>query len=140
MKAIIIYSSHTGTTKAFASAISEYLTGKGVENKVGSIDNYHREYLQSADLILLGCWTSGLFIIAQQPDRPWKHFAQRMAAVPDKKVVFFTTYKLATGSMFRKMESKLKGKISPPVAFIRSKGRELTGEHKASLDQLISNS
>jgi len=137
MKTIIIYSSHTGTTKGFASAIGDYLTENGVETKVGSIDNYDREFLQSADLVLLGCWTSGLMIFAQHPDKPWKHFAQRMPAVNDKKVILFTTYKIATGSMFRRMESKLKGKIGRPQAILKSKDRELTGKHKVILDKFI---
>ena len=137
MKASIIYNSHTGTTKAFASAIGKYLTEKGVENKVGSIDNYDRENLLSADLVLLGCWTSGLMFFAQHPDKPWKHFAMKTPDISDKKVALFTTYKLATGSMFRKMESKLEGKISRPQANIKSKVRELSEEHKAVLNGLI---
>jgi flavodoxin len=137
MKASIIYNSHSGTTKAFAEGIGRFLTEKGVENRVGSIDSYDKEYLQSADLVLLGSWTSGLMIIGQRPDRPWYYFAKRMPAINDKRVAFFTTYMLATGSMFRKMEKKLAGKISKPRALIRSKTRSLTGEHKAILEGLI---
>jgi len=138
MKASIIYNSHSGTTKGFAEAIGKYLAEKSVENSVGSIDNYDREYLQSADLVLIGCWTSGLMIIAQHPDRPWKHFAGKMPALSGKKVALFTTYKIATGSMFRKMEKILKGKIDKTDAVIKSKGRVLTEEHRAILDKLIS--
>ncbi len=138
MKASIIYNSHTGTTKKFAEEIGKFLIEKGIENSVGSIDSYDRDYLLEADLVLLGCWTSGLMIIAQHPDKSWHYFARRMTPVTGKKVALFTTYKLATGSMFRKMEKRLSGKIDKPQACIRSKSRMLTGEHRALLESLIS--
>jgi flavodoxin len=137
MKASIIYNSHSGTTKAFASAIGTYLSEKGIENRVGSIDNYNREFLASADIVLLGCWTSGLMIIAQHPDRPWQHFASRLPDLLGKRMGLFTTYKLATGSMFRRMEAKLKGKIDQPFVRIRSKARTLSPAHITLLDALI---
>jgi flavodoxin len=137
MKTSIIYNSHSGTTKALAIEIGNFLAEKGIENKVGSIDRYDRDYLQSADLVMLGCWTSGLMIIAQQPDRPWKYFAKSIPPINDKPVVFFTTYKLATGSMFRRMEKKLSGKIGKPVAIIKSKSRSLSDEHRAVLERLV---
>ncbi len=116
--------------------MGRYLDEKGAETRVGSIDSYDKEFLQSADFVMLGSWTSGLFFFAQHPDRPWHYFAEKMPAITDKKVALFTTYKLATGSMFRKMEKKLSGKISSPMAMLRSKSRELTAEHKSILDGL----
>ena len=137
MKASIIYNSHSGTTKALAIEISKFLSDRGIENEVGSIDRYDREYLRSADLVMLGCWTSGLMIIAQHPDRPWKYFAKRMSPINDKPVVFFTTYKLATGSFFRRMRKTLNGKISKPAAIIKSKNRSLSDENRAVLERLV---
>ena len=46
MKASIIYNSQHGTTKAYAEEISAFLTEKGVENKVSSVNNYDKKYLQ----------------------------------------------------------------------------------------------
>ncbi|MFH0759496.1 MAG: flavodoxin family protein [Bacteroidota bacterium] len=138
MKISIIYNSHTGTTKGFADAMGRYLNEKGAETMVGSIDSYDKEFMESADLVLLGSWTSGLFFFAQHPDRPWHYFAERMPAITEKKVALFTTYKLATGSMFRKMEKKLRGKINAPEAILKSKSRMLTAEHKSILDGLTS--
>jgi flavodoxin len=136
MKISIIYNSHTGTTKGFADAMGRYLEEKGAETRVGSIDSYDKEFMESAELVLLGSWTSGLFFFAQHPDRPWYYFAERMPAITEKRVALFTTYKLATGSMFRKMEKKLRGKINSPEAILKSKSRMLTAEHKSILDGL----
>ena len=137
MKVSIIYNSHSGTTKGFSEAIGKYLSEKGIENQVGSVGNYDKTYLQSADVVLLGCWTSGLMIIAQHPDGLWKKFTREMPAIREKRVGLFTTYKIATGSMFRKMEKLLAGKIDTTHAKIKSKGRLLTDEHKSAIDEFI---
>ena len=71
MKITIIYNSHSGTTMGFAKSIGKYMEDKEAEVQIGSIDNYDKEFLSSADLVLLGCWTSGLFFFAQHPDKPW---------------------------------------------------------------------
>ena len=60
MKTSIIYNSHSGTTKAYAEEIGNFLTGHGQECRVSSIEDYDREFLDLSDLVLLGCWTSGL--------------------------------------------------------------------------------
>lgn len=137
MKTSIIYNSHSGITKAFAEEIGKFLEGQGGEQKVASIFKYDREFLQSADVVLLGCWTSGLMFFAQYPEKVWKKFAREMPEIKGKTVALFTTYKILTGSMFRKMEACLEGKINPSPLIIRSKNRELTEKHKAQLKDLI---
>jgi hypothetical protein len=74
---------------------------------------------------------------AQHPDRPWKRFASEMPSIQGKAVALFTTYKIVTGSMFRKMETRLKDKSDPAVAHIKSKTRTLTEENIRQLEGLI---
>ena len=116
MKTSIIYNSHFGTTLAYAEEIGNFLSGKGIECKISSIDDYDKEYLRSSDLVMLGCWTNGLMIFAQHPDKAWKKFVEEMPDIRKKTLALFTTYKIATGSMFRKMEkilSEKSTKIAP---------------------------
>ncbi len=138
MKASIIYNSKSGITEAYAKEIGKFLSEEGVDNKVTSIHDYDKMYLQSADIVLLGSWTSGLFFFAQHPDKIWKEFAQEMPEVNTQALALFTTYKLTTGSMFRKMEAKLKGKINGSKMTIKSKNGKLTEINKAQLKDLIS--
>jgi flavodoxin len=140
MKASIIYSSHSGTTKAFAEAIGQFLCEKNMETRVESVSDYDEGFLQSAGLVLIGCWTSGLMFFAQHPDGQWKRFARHMPSIAGKPIALFTTYKLATGSMFRKMEARLKGKADPAKFAIRSKSGQLTDENVKQLESLITNS
>ena len=137
MKASIIYNSKRGTTKAYAEEIGKFLEENGVENQVESIDNYKIDNLQSADIIMLGCWTSGLFLFAQHPDKVWKHFAKSLPEVKNKKVCLFTTYKLATGSMFRNMETYLAEKTDKTFLYLRSKSSVLTEDNSNDLKQFL---
>ncbi len=137
MKTSIIYNSHSGTTLAYAEEIGNFLSGNGIDCKVSSIDDYDKEYLRSSDLVMLGCWTSGLMIFAQHPDRAWKKFVKEMPEIRNKTLALFTTYKIATGSMFRKMENLLADKSDPPEATLKSKSKQLTDENRSTLEGLI---
>ena len=137
MKTSIIYNSHSGTTLAYAEEIGTFLSDNGIECKVSSIDDYDKEYLRSSDLVMLGCWTNGLMIFAQHPDRAWKQFVADMPDIRNKPIALFTTYKIATGSMFRKMEKILAGKSDPPKAILKSRNKQLTDMNRSTLEVLI---
>jgi flavodoxin len=137
MKTSIIYNSHSGTTEAYAEEIGNFLSGKGIECKVSSIDDYDKEFLLSSELVMLGCWTNGLMIFAQHPDRTWKKFVEEMPDIRNKTLALFTTYKIATGSMFRKMEKILAGKSDPPKTVLKSRSKQLTDMNRSTLTDLI---
>ena len=137
MKTSIIYNSHSGTTKAYAEEIGSFISGSGIEFKISSIDEYDKEYLLSSDLVMLGCWTNGLMIFAQHPEKAWKKFVEEMPDIRKKTIVLFTTYKIATGSMFRKMEDILADKSDPPEAILKSRSKYLTHKNRSTLEVLI---
>ena len=107
-KALIIHHSKTGTTKKFGTEIAEFCKQKGIEAKVVSIDEFNQRELMKVEYLFLGCWTQGYFVFNQQPDKKWVEFANQLPVINNKQVVLFTTYKIATGSMFRKMKERLK--------------------------------
>jgi flavodoxin len=137
MKTSIIYNSQSGTTKAYAEEIGNFLSGNETECKIFSIDDYDKEFLRSSELVLLGSWTNGLMIIAQHPDRAWKNFVEEMPDIRNKTLALFTTYKIATGSMFRKMEKILADKSDRPKAILKSRSKELTDKNRSTLEVLI---
>ena len=136
-QAIIIYHSRTGTTKTYAEAIGEYLNRKGFETLVTSTIGFQEEMLNRADYIFFGCWTSGLMIMLQKPEKSWIEFAEKFPVNLDAKVALFTTYKVLTGSMFRNMYKELKGKFTPPALELKSRGPLLTEKNKRELDHYI---
>jgi len=136
-KAAIVFQSRTGITRAYAEEIESYLKSKGIEVISSSVRAYKDGMCEGADYLLLGCWTNGLMVMFQHPDREWNDFAKRFEKTGESKTILFTTYKILTGSMFRKMLKALEGKISKPYAELRSRNGTLSSADKKAIDDLI---
>lgn len=136
-KAIIIYQSKTGITRRFAENLGEYLRSKDVKSKVLSIHEYNDDLKDQVDLVLLGCWTAGWMIMMQTPDRHWIRFATQLPGLDNKKVMLFTTYKLATGRMFKKMRQYLEGKSADISLELKSKNGKINDKHRQLIDALV---
>lgn len=136
-KGLIIYDSKTGTTKKFSETINDYLKTKDAQAEIISVKEFKDDMVADKDFLLLGTWTHGLFIILQHPDKPWVEFAKNAPDMKNKKVALFTTYKVATGSVFKKMKKHLGNKIDDVLFTLKSKHGELTEEYKQQLDTLL---
>lgn len=136
-KALIAYLSKSGTTKYFAHNIGEYIKTNNIETTVSSIYDISPEHVAEYDIVLLGCWTHGLFIAFQHPTKEWVKWSKQLPNLNNKKVGLFTTYKLATGSMFKKMERSLIHTINNPVFSLKAKGEDLLQNHKSMIDEFI---
>jgi flavodoxin len=107
MKALVVYQSKEGTTKKMAEEIASELQHKNVDVKVGSIYDITHQDIDNADRLYVGCWTSGMILFNQGPDKDWMKFASNLPIGTEKKTTLFTTYKVATGSMFKRMRRAL---------------------------------
>jgi flavodoxin len=136
--AAILYHSKTGTTKRYADEISKYLQSKGLDTQVTSIQAYSEDMLNNVDYVLFGCWTNGLMVILQHPEKIWVDFAAKLPSKRDVKVALFTTYKILTGSMFRNMYKELKGNFAPPSLELKSRNGSLSEKDKQALENFIS--
>lgn len=132
--AAVVYRSSTGTTRRFAEAIAAHLGSRGVEAHAASIDDRDPASLAGVDLVLLGCWTSGLFVIGQHPDGPWVSWAGKLPDLQGARVALFTTYKLATGSMFRRMRAELARTGATIDLELKSRNGQLSADHQRQLD------
>lgn len=122
----------------YAEEIEEYLQKKGLEVVSISIREYKDGITDNADYLLMGCWTSGLMIFFQHPEKVWKEFASAFISTGNPGIILFTTYKFLTGSMFRKMVRELNGKVSSPFAELKSRNGSLSEKDKKVLDKFIS--
>ncbi len=136
-KTLITYNSHTGITKKYAEEISMYLVSKKEETTLISIEDFKPEFIKDTDRILFGCWTHGLMIFLQHPEKKWVKFAKTLPDLNGAKTGLFTTYKLATGSMFKKMRKVLTPKSVNPVLELKSKNGTLSENDKILLDEFI---
>jgi len=136
-KAAIVYRSRTGTTRRFAEAIGAFLRTRGVDARVESIGECDLAALAEVDFLLLGCWTNGLFLLLQHPDGPWVGFARDLPVLTRPRIGLFTTYKLATGSMFAKMREPLAGR-SPAISLeLKSRDGHLSEANRRALEAFV---
>jgi flavodoxin len=136
-KAVIIYNSKTGTTKKYAEEIGAYLKLKELEVNILSIQEYSADILNNVDYLLLGCWTSGLMLFLQHPEKAWNDFATKLPNSIKSKTALFTTYKMLTGSMFNKMRKQLNSRIDSCSTELKSRNGMLSEHDKIVLDNFV---
>ncbi len=136
-KALVVYRSHSGVTRGYAEEIGAYLAARGIEVRVASVGEADPAAVGGVDYLLLGCWTSGLFVVLQHPDEPWLAFVRDMPPAPGPRVALFTTYKLATGSQFRKMREALGARTARPSLELKSRNGHLSDRDRAALDRFL---
>ena len=136
-KVAIIYNSKTGTTKKYAEEIGAYLNSQDLEVNTCSIQDYRAEILDNADYLLLGCWTSGLMFFLQHPEKAWNDFTSMLPGSIQSKTALFTTYKILTGSMFKRMRKQLNGRIESCFTELKSRNGMLSRSDKTVLDHFI---
>jgi flavodoxin len=138
-RAVVVYRSHSGVTRRYGEAIAAHLESKGVTAQVVSVGECDMTSLAGADYLLLGCWTSGLFVVRQHPDEPWLAFVRDMPALagPRPKIALFTTYKLRTGSQFPRMRAALAGKANAPELELQSRDGRVSDADRVALDRFL---
>jgi flavodoxin len=127
MKIAIVYDSSTGTTAKAAEAMGKTLKGNGHQVEVQSVTSADPADVSEADLICVGAWVKGLFIIMQHPSPGAMQFIDRLEHLTDKKAVVFCTFKLATGSTLSKMSEALENKGAQMVGQFKYRGPEPSG-------------
>ena len=124
MNIVIIYDSSTGTTAKAAEAMRKTFEDQGHMCRVQSVAKAKPADVSEADLICVGCWVKGLFIIRQHPTEGAMRFVERLGALSGKNVVVFCTYKTAVGSALRQMAKALEGKGAQVVGQFKYRGPE----------------
>lgn len=138
-RALIIYNSQTGTTRNLGIDIRNLCQANGIESKIVDTKEFTTDLLENADYLFLGSWTHGLMICLQHPDKLWVSFTKSLPEIKGKKIVLFTTYKLATGSMFRKMRKLIKCGATDVVLELKSRNGNLNESNTVLLNKVFTN-
>ncbi|MBI2710030.1 MAG: flavodoxin family protein [Actinobacteria bacterium] len=107
MNALVIYESLTGNTRRAAEAIVGELTDRGVAAVACPTTGVDYAALEAADLVIVGTWTDGIFVVGQRPAR-----GARLRALPSmlgKRAVVFCTYALDAGRTLEKLVAIVEG-------------------------------
>ena len=122
MRVAIVYDSSTGTTKAAAEQMGEATRAAGNECRVESIHDADPAEVSAADVICVGSWTKGLYVIRQGPTQATIDFIERLGPLDGKQVAVFTTYAIAVGKTLTKMASALEARGADVTGRFKSKG------------------
>ena len=128
MNIAIVYDSSTSTTARAAEAMAKALQEHGHQCHVQSVAQADPAEVSQADLICIGCWTKGLFIVLQRPTEESMRFIDRLGNLTGKKAIVFCTYKLAIGSMLARMAAGLEKKGAQVVGRFKYRGPEPSRE------------
>ena len=101
MKVAVVYESRTGHTAQLAELIGAATQELGHEVGVYPSDKINLEYLTDADMVFLGSWCHGIFVMGQHPGDVGKLLA--MPGLWGKPVAGFISYALAAGKVQDKM-------------------------------------
>jgi hypothetical protein len=108
MNAVIIYESLTGNTERASNLIATELRAAGVGVKVCRITEIDYQALATADLVIVGTWTDGIFVVGQRPGRGQR--LRRLPVLDHKRCLAFCTYALNPGKALDKMIRILQGR------------------------------
>lgn len=138
MKAAVLYYSHKGKTARYAREIAMYLWSKGLSVTLSSLSDFESSRIREVDFLVTGCWTCGWFVVGQHPHKTWCELSEPLSGiVPPERTLFFTTYKIRTGSMFRRMRKVMKISRKKQSAVLSSRTGILTDADKDILNSLI---
>jgi flavodoxin len=124
MNIVIVYDSQTGTTRKAAESMGKTFKEGGHQCQLLSISDAKPAEISDADLICIGSWVKGLFIIGQHPTAGTMNLINRFEDLTGKDAVVFCTYKLAIGSTLRKMAKELEGKGANVMGQFKFRGPE----------------
>jgi hypothetical protein len=99
--AVVIYESLTGNTAKAGRAIAAALTEEGLPTRAFPITAIDYQALSEAELVIVGSWVDGLFLVAQRPGRMGR--ITTMPALAGKRAVVYLTYALDPGRSLQKL-------------------------------------
>jgi flavodoxin len=122
MNIVIVYETSTGTTAKAAEAMGKQFAGQGHDCQVLSVSKADPAAVAQADLVCLGGWVQGLFVVGQHPSGGILKFAERLGNLQGKQAVVFCTYKIAAGSTLSQLAKALEGKGATIVGRFQYRG------------------
>lgn len=136
MKIAIVYDSKTGRTARAARAMADILEDQGHQCQVQLVSQTNPDSVSEADLICIGTWVKGLFIIRQHPTEQTMRFIERLEDLSGKDVLLFCTYKLAVGSTLRQMAQAVNANGANVVGEFKYRGSEPNDQFMAFVSTL----
>jgi sulfite reductase alpha subunit-like flavoprotein len=98
---MVIYESLTGHTRFVAERAAAELEQNGIEAMVCPATNVDLQWLSQSELVLVGSWVDGIFVIGQRPGRASR--LHNLPAMANKRCAVFCTFALNPGKVIEKL-------------------------------------
>jgi hypothetical protein len=108
-RAIVIYESMTGNTRKAGERIARELDAAGVPTAACPIMHIDYPSLAAADMVIVGSWTDGIFVVGQRPGRAGRLWLN-LPAIDRKRTAVYCTYALNPGKTLEKLGTLVSGR------------------------------
>lgn len=135
MDAVIIYESLTGNTEKASTLIAGQLRAAGVPTTVCPITSVDYQALADADLVIVGTWVDGIFVVGQRPGRG--HRIRRLPVLDHKRCLVFCTYALNPGRTLEKLSRILEGRGANVLGGMTIHRNDLEGGATEFVERLL---
>jgi hypothetical protein len=136
MRAVVLYESLTGNTRRAGELIAGPLQGSGVGvDGLCPLDAIDLPALAAADLVVVGSWTDGIFVVGQRP-----RGAARLGHLPamrGKRAVVYCTYALNPGKTIPKMQGMVATSGADVIGGLALHRRRLEAETADFTERLL---
>jgi hypothetical protein len=135
MDAVIIYESLTGNTEKASTLIAGQLRAVGVPTTVCRITSIEYQALADADLVIVGTWVDGIFVVGQRPGRGSR--IRRLPVLDRKRCLVFCTYALNPGRTLEKLSRILEGRGAKVLGGMTIRRNDLEGGAREFVERLL---
>jgi hypothetical protein len=132
---IVIYESLTGRTARAAELIAQGLTVEGVPTMACPITDIDYQVLAQADLVVVGSWVDGIFVVGQRPGRQAR--IRSMPALAGKKAVVYLTYALDPGKALDKLAAAVEARGADVLGGMTIRRDKLTEGAQDLVDRIL---
>jgi len=126
MQAVIIYDSFTGNTRRAANYIADELFRAGVGSNLFKVNEINERAVADADLVVVGSWTDGLFVVAQKPGRH-KRFKHLLPDLSGKRCAVYCTFAVNAGRTLDKLTATVEGRGGEVIGGMSIRRDDLEG-------------
>lgn len=136
MRAVVIYESLTGNTRRAAEVIGDELVRSGIETAVCQITDIDYQALSSAELVVVGSWVDGLFVVGQRPGRAGR-MGSLLPAMAGKRAAVYCTFALNPGRTLQKLTALVEAKGAEVVGGMAIRRDDLEAGARDLVDRLV---
>jgi len=134
MRAIVIYESLTGNTRTAGQLIAAQLSAAGIGCVACPVTAVDYQALSEADLVIVGSWVDGVFVVGQRPGR--SHRLRSLPVLKGKRCVVYCTYALNPGRTLEKMTAILQGRGAEVIGGMAIRRNDLPAGARELVERL----